>query len=157
MRIIFSLSRWLMEWVNLQNLYWILSDNWNGLYLRYLILSASDRLVKLQIVILLLLTSGRDPGIIPRSLHPPEPEDEADGSNLSADWSGSRISAPSLPPTKDVTVRGMVVKVKYCQTCMLYRPPRCSHCSICNNCVERFDHHCPWVGQCIGKVRITWK
>ncbi|KAI3409718.1 S-acyltransferase [Psidium guajava] len=112
---------------------------------------AISAIFTLYIVILLFLTSGRDPGIIPRNLHPPEPEDEADGSNLSADWPGSRTGAPNLPPTKDVTVKGMVVKVKYCQTCMLYRPPRCSHCSICNNCVERFDHHCPWVGQCIGK------
>ncbi|XP_011004340.1 PREDICTED: probable protein S-acyltransferase 7 isoform X2 [Populus euphratica] len=100
-----------------------------------------------NVIILLFLTSARDPGIIPRNLHPPEDE----GSSISADWPGSQVSGPSLPPTKDVTVNGMVVKVKYCQTCMLYRSPRCSHCSICNNCVERFDHHCPWVGQCIGK------
>lgn len=103
------------------------------------------------VVILLFLTSGRDPGIIPRNAHPPEPDEEGDSSSLSADWPGSQSGAPNLPPIKDVTVNGMVVKVKYCQTCMLYRPPRCSHCSICNNCVERFDHHCPWVGQCIGK------
>ncbi|XP_034906553.1 probable protein S-acyltransferase 7 isoform X3 [Populus alba] len=100
-----------------------------------------------NVIILLFLTSARDPGIIPRNLHPPEDE----GSSISSDWPGSQVSGPSLPPTKDVMVNGMVVKVKYCQTCMLYRSPRCSHCSICNNCVERFDHHCPWVGQCIGK------
>ncbi|XP_021900252.1 LOW QUALITY PROTEIN: probable protein S-acyltransferase 7 [Carica papaya] len=101
-------------------------------------------------IILLFLASGRDPGIIPRNFHPPESED--DGSNISAEWLGSQSSGPpTLPPTKDVMVNGVVVRVKYCQTCMLYRPPRCSHCSICNNCVERFDHHCPWVGQCIGR------
>lgn len=102
------------------------------------------------IMILLFLTSARDPGIIPRNPHPPEPEDDT-ASGISTDWVGSQSGAPNIPPTKDVMVNGMVVKVKYCQTCMLYRPPRCSHCSICNNCVDRFDHHCPWVGQCIGK------
>ncbi|WOL03735.1 putative protein S-acyltransferase 7 [Canna indica] len=95
---------------------------------------------------LLLLTSGRDPGIIPRNAHPPEPE------ILEGNIEVGGVQTPQvrLPRTKDMFVNGVIVKVKYCDTCMLYRPPRCSHCSICNNCVERFDHHCPWVGQCIG-------
>lgn len=100
------------------------------------------------VIFLLMLTSGRDPGIIPRNIHPPEPEEDA---GSSSDWSGAQTPKIRLPRTKDVIVNGVVVKIKYCDTCMLYRPPRCSHCSICNNCVERFDHHCPWVGQCIGQ------
>ncbi|CAK9171999.1 unnamed protein product [Ilex paraguariensis] len=97
------------------------------------------------VLVLLLLTSGRDPGIIPRNAHPPEPE----GYDGSADG-GGQTPQLRLPRVKEVEVNGITVKIKYCDTCMLYRPPRCSHCSICNNCVERFDHHCPWVGQCIG-------
>ncbi|KAJ1254246.1 hypothetical protein BS78_K098800 [Paspalum vaginatum] len=95
---------------------------------------------------LLLLTSGRDPGIIPRNAHPPELE----GFDGNAEAGANQTPPSRLPRVKDVIVNGITVKTKYCDTCMLYRPPRCSHCSICNNCVERFDHHCPWVGQCIG-------
>ncbi|CAI9266546.1 unnamed protein product [Lactuca saligna] len=102
-------------------------------------------LFTIYVLVLLLLTSSRDPGIVPRNLHPPEEE-------LRYESSVSNDKTPSLqfPRTKEVIVNGVSVRVKYCDTCMLYRPPRCSHCSVCNNCVERFDHHCPWVGQCIG-------
>ncbi|TMW98105.1 hypothetical protein EJD97_004492 [Solanum chilense] len=116
----------------------------------YLIMAIS-LLFSVFIVVLLLLTSGTNPGIVPRNAHPPDTDDECDTSSISTSCLGSQTGPISLPPMKNVTVNGIVVKVKYCKTCMLYRPPRCSHCSICDNCIERFDHHCPWVGQCIGK------
>ena len=53
-------------------------------------------------------------------------------------------------------LNGHQLKQIYCPTWWVVRPPRCCHCYYCNNCVERFDHHWPWISWCIGKRNYTY-
>lgn len=51
---------------------------------------------------------------------------------------------------------GTLKVMRYCRICNLYRPPtRTVHCYTCDNCVFGFDHHCIWLGTCIGGGNYT--
>ncbi|KDR78257.1 hypothetical protein GALMADRAFT_245344 [Galerina marginata CBS 339.88] len=39
---------------------------------------------------------------------------------------------------------------RYCTTDEIVKPYRAHHCRVCGTCVLKYDHHCPWIGQCVG-------
>lgn len=92
----------------------------------------------LQVIANLFLVSSIDPGIIPRN------DQEA---------TRDEVGTSNGTKRKRVIVNGVEIKLRYCRICKIYRPPRSCHCALCDNCVEKFDHHSPWIGQCIALVR----
>ena len=45
---------------------------------------------------------------------------------------------------------------KLCHTCKTIKPLRASHCRACNRCVLAYDHHCPYVQNCVGYYNRPW-
>jgi len=42
-------------------------------------------------------------------------------------------------------------RLRYCKVCCMHQPLRTKHCRDCGRCIRTHDHHCPWVGTCIGE------
>ncbi|VDL46135.1 unnamed protein product [Hymenolepis diminuta] len=82
----------------------------------------------------LLRVSCSDPGILPRATPAEVMVFEEELANQ-PDCSTQRSTIPS----KEIQIRGVPYNQVYCHTCRLYRPPRTSHCSICDNCIGEFQ------------------
>ncbi|KAK6135502.1 hypothetical protein DH2020_030755 [Rehmannia glutinosa] len=87
-------------------------------------------------LILFYRCSSKDPGYIRMNIH--DPENMKDDEPLLK----IEINNPAL-------LAGNWSQL--CATCKIVRSLRAKHCSTCDRCVEQFDHHCPWVSNCIGK------
>ena len=55
------------------------------------------------------------------------------------------LTAPGAAPSPDP-----LVAVPICDKCSQAKPARTHHCSICGKCALRYDHHCPWIANCVG-------
>ncbi|XP_033840467.1 palmitoyltransferase ZDHHC16B [Periophthalmus magnuspinnatus] len=55
-------------------------------------------------------------------------------------------TAAGHPPKDKVHVPS----VSICKKCIIPKPARTHHCSICSTCILKMDHHCPWLNNCVG-------
>ena len=39
----------------------------------------------------------------------------------------------------------------FCGECVVEIPIRSKHCKYCRKCVAMYDHHCDWIGNCVGE------
>ncbi|XP_019230912.1 PREDICTED: protein S-acyltransferase 10-like isoform X2 [Nicotiana attenuata] len=59
----------------------------------------------------------------------------------------------------DMYPPGTSVRSVTCTYCNIMQPPRAKHCHDCDKCVLQFDHHCVWLGTCVGQgnhCRFWW-
>lgn len=85
--------------------------------------------------------------ILPRNLHAmPPPSENDDPLTLAPPTTEWTLIKSFVSPTS-----AMELPTKFCKTCNVWRPPRCHHCRICDNCIETQDHHCVWLNNCIGR------
>lgn len=58
--------------------------------------------------------------------------------NVSFNYYMALSTSPGHPP--DRTVLREVTSI--CKKCIAPKPPRAHHCSVCNKCILKMDHHC---------------
>ena len=65
------------------------------------------------------------------------------------------FSNPGLASSWNQAPEEIKTNLRYCVPCRILRPSRTLHCYSCDICIYEYDHHCAWVGKCIGRDNLS--
>lgn len=64
------------------------------------------------------------------------------------------VQAGPLPQvvwgSSDYVSKGSLEGYRFCHICNKPKPPGAHHCRTCQDCILEMDHHCPFIGNCVG-------
>ena len=141
-KIFFGTSYWALFWtiglisINAIIYFWFTMDYYQANYTPAILIP--PLYLHIATITFLLIASSMDPGIIPRRIV-----------RMHRRYNGDNIFYV-------VNNLSDNFRLKFCPTCFIFRPARASHWAICDNCVSRWDHHCPWMGTCIGRRNFKY-
>ena len=113
----------------------------------FIILNENENIVKILETIFFILSElfclisiFSSPGILPSNIY----------NKVNKRKSYKNTNFPYKFRQRFYVLKGRLYTIKSCHTCLIIRPLGSSHCGKCNSCIEKIDHHCPWLGNCIG-------
>lgn len=88
--------------------------------------------------------SFRDPGYV-------EPMDAAAPPHQASSPEAEPSATQTAPPAPTSHLSDALLTRPLCLHCDAVLLPRTKHCHDCCRCVRRMDHHCWWLGNCVGE------
>lgn len=114
----------------------------------------------------LLRTAGQNPGIIAiaktddlddKSIQMVDLTQDRDSFMHNDQSNRLRTSADINSSIERSTILFDAVRIprrRYCELCQIEQPYRTKHCNQCEACVAKYDHHCFWIGGCVGELNL---